>query len=159
VRVGFSPGVDGLTDELEGVLKGLDERRLALAHPVLGELSLDRDRVGELRWLFRGRRVEIDNAFHPLGEGEAWQGAVRPDVVPKGARLVVHAVRPEGDFRVEAVVNGKKVGPLTCPVDTADEWRRLVGPLPAEALRAGDNSVELRAVAGRDTGRRESYGV
>src|SRR5262249_11968770 len=40
VRVAFSPGVAGLTDELEGVLRRLDEQRLTLAHPALGEVTL-----------------------------------------------------------------------------------------------------------------------
>jgi hypothetical protein len=174
VRVAFSPGVAGLTDELEGVLRRLDERRLTLAHPALGEVTLDRARVGELRWLFRGRRVEIDNAFHHLGDPDAagWKGTFRLDTVPKGARLVVvvtglkgrgdsiGAALEKGALRTEVVVNGKAVDHLNRQVERATaEPVRLVVPLSADTLRAGDNTLELRQTPEPDTGRRESCGV
>jgi hypothetical protein len=49
IRVRLRPGTGTELDELEGALRGLDEQHLTLAHPILGELKIDRGRLREVR--------------------------------------------------------------------------------------------------------------
>jgi hypothetical protein len=49
VHIGFHPGRGMRLDELKGTLIALDERRLLLRHAALGELEIDRARLGWLR--------------------------------------------------------------------------------------------------------------
>jgi hypothetical protein len=158
-------------DVLEGVVSRLDEHGLTLRHRLLGERALPRARVEEVRPLFFGRRVELDNGPHQLGaagrlvdgvdppraEGPSWRAAVRLDGEPAEARLVVRVTRlagmrdPEGailragGLRTEVVVNGKVVDYLNRQVERAAAGpRRLDVPLPRGALRPGENRIELR---------------
>jgi hypothetical protein len=49
VRLLIRSGLDPEADVLEGVVTGLDDRRLTLRHALLGELQIDRARLWELR--------------------------------------------------------------------------------------------------------------
>jgi hypothetical protein len=53
VRVWLQSGAGAERDELEGVVRGLDEHRLTLRSPLLGECRIERGRLRELR--LRGR--------------------------------------------------------------------------------------------------------
>jgi hypothetical protein len=160
VRLSFRSGLPADDDVLDGVLTALDDKRLSLRHPLLGDLTLERGRVRQLRPLFHGRRVELDNGFHHLGdaerpppgwpkaEGASWRGAVRLDAPPANARLTVRLLTPPGrrgnDARTEVVVNGKSVGHLEAEA-AAGRW---TAALPRGALKAGDNVIELKRSAG-----------
>lgn len=49
VRVRFWPGAGEEYDELVGTVRGLDERRLTLDHPLLGECPIERARLREVK--------------------------------------------------------------------------------------------------------------
>jgi hypothetical protein len=186
VRLYLWPAEGAEPDLLEGVVTALDERRLTLRHNRLGEVTIDRAHLRRLEPLFFGGRIELDNGIHHLGdatrtapgfqpprpEGTSWRGAFRLDAVPGEARLLVHVVRLAGEkdgvgetlraggLRTEVVVNGKSVDYLNRQVDRAlPEPRRLVVPLPRTALRAGENTIELRQTPERGTGRYPHCGV
>jgi hypothetical protein len=184
VRAWLRPGTGPELDQLEGVLRTLDDRRLVLRHALLGEVTIDRNRLHQLRGLFHGRRIELDNGFHRLGrpggpappaprpEDVSLRRTFRLDAVPAGAHLVVevaHLKGPgdgidealrRGDLRALVVVNGRTMDYLNRHVDRAlPEPRRLRLALPPSFLRAGDNVVELRLTPGHDHGRYEGCDV
>jgi hypothetical protein len=51
VAIGLRPGIGTVEDRLEGVLLALDDRFLALHHPVLGKLDIARERLAWLRFV------------------------------------------------------------------------------------------------------------
>jgi hypothetical protein len=186
VRLRLLPGAGEGRDKLEGVLQALDDSRLTLQHPVLGVCRIDRTRLRELRPLFHGRRIEVDNGVHHLGEANALDPAREPpraegtsmtfsfhlDAAPEAARLVVEVVRlrgpadgigralERGELRTEVVVNGRPVDYLNRHVDRASaEPRRVVVDMPRGALHAGDNTVEVRQTPERATQRYAHCGV
>jgi hypothetical protein len=146
---------DGQRDVLDGAVKALDDKALVLVHPILGELSVPRDRLEEVRFAFHGRRVPIDGAPHHLGTKPAF-GFSTPK--PEGMQLLrtINVDKPAPGFIVveaawlgrmgtpaEVRVNGEVVGELNRLADRADgavrEYR-----LPVERWRTGDNEVEVR---------------
>jgi hypothetical protein len=186
VRVRLRPGVGSGRDGLEGVLVALDDSRLTLQHALLGECRIDRACVRELRPLFHGRRLELDDGFHHLGESGTLDPTLDPpraegpglrwtfnlDAVPEGARLVVEAVRlkgpgdgigpalERGERRTEVLVNGRGVDYLNHHIDRAlEEPRRVAVDLPAGVLRTGENVVEVRQTPERASERVEHCGV
>jgi hypothetical protein len=186
VRLRFAGGAAAETDTLEGVVRALDDSHLTLRHPLLGDVKLERDRLRELRWLFHGRRIELDNAPHHLGdrdrlvaglqppraEGPSLRWTVRLEAVPQTAYLVVDVLRLKGqgdgigpalelgELRTELLVNGERVDYLNRHVDRASpEPRRLHLAVPGRLLRAGDNVLELRQTPGHDSERHEDCGV
>jgi hypothetical protein len=56
VRLLLDSGLDAEADVLEGVVTALDERRLTLRHALVGEVTLERARVRELRPLAAGAK-------------------------------------------------------------------------------------------------------
>jgi hypothetical protein len=158
VRVWLRPAAGSEPDELEGVLRALDERRLTLRHPALGELAIDRARLLRLKPLFHGRRIELDNGTRHLGEkgrlapgvqpakaeGPAVEYRFRLDARPASARLAL-TLRPI-DGRAEVVVNGHVVDDLgRYAGGQAKAALRVAVPLPGDDLKAGENVVELRS--------------
>ncbi len=157
VRVRLRPAAGDEPDELEGVLRALDERRLVLRHPALGELDIDRARLLRVEPLFHGRRIELENGTRHLGERGRTEKGVQPaqaegptaeyrlrlDAQPSTARLVL-AVRPiEGHS--EVVVNDRFRAELDRYVGRrAGAAVRVSIPLPRDALRAGENTVAVR---------------
>ena len=186
VRLWLRSGAGPEADQLEGVLLAFDDRRLALHHLVLGKLEIERARVQQLRGLFHGRRIELDNDCHHLGDKDRVVSALRParaegtslrrtfrlDAVPKEARLVIHvanlkgadggaeAARKHGEPLTEVLLNGRHVDYLNRFVD-----RPLPGPqrlslaLPCDALHKGENVIEVRTLPGKEGGRCENCGV
>jgi hypothetical protein len=157
---------EGRRDELDGAVKAFDDRALVLVHPVLGELSLPRDRVEEVRFLFHGRRVPVDSVPHHLGARPAFGFAVpRPEGLrlaktfpldrPAAGFVVVDAAQVSGaGTPAEVRVNGEAVGELNRfagrPQPVVRTYR-----LPVAGLQRGDNEVEVRlrpAAGGKVTG-------
>jgi hypothetical protein len=170
VRLSFRSGLAADDDVLEGVLTGLDDRRLSLRHPLLGDLTLERGRVRRLWPLFHGRRLELDNGFHVLGgdrapagwpksEGERWRGAAKLDAAPAEARLTVRLLNPPGGrgdgAKTEVIVNGRSVGWLEAEAD-GGFW---TAALPRGVLHRGDNGIDLKRTPGRDGGPLGCVGV
>jgi hypothetical protein len=151
VRVWLRPAAGNEQDELEGVLRTLDERRLSLRHPALGDLAIDRDRLLRLRPLFHGQRVELDNGSRPLGEkSPAVEYTLRLAARPEVARLAL--TLRLGDGHAEVVVNGRVVEDLDRHAGPrARAAVRVSVPLPRESLKVGDNvvAVRVRQEAGR----------
>jgi hypothetical protein len=170
-------------DELEGVLRALDDSKLTLRHALLGDLTFDRSRLRRLRPLFFGRRIELDNGRHHLGdagrlvpfivpprsEGPTLRRTFRLDAVPPSARVTVtvHHLKgaadgigpalERGDLRTEVFVNEKRIDYLNRHVDRAvAETRRLAITIPNSVLRISENVVELRQTPEAASGRRES---
>jgi hypothetical protein len=186
VRVWLRSGAGPETDQLEGVLLALDDRKTTLQHAILGKLDLDRVQLHQLRWLFHGRRIELDNAFHHLGdkdrvvpvlqppraEGTSLQRTFHLDAVPWEARLVVQVVylhgadggieaaRKRGEPLTEVLLNGRHVDYLNRFVDRplAEPTRSNVA-LPRDALQKGKNVVEIRQLPGKESGRHANCGV
>lgn len=181
VRVWLRSGAATEMDEVEGVVRSLDDRRLIVQHPVLGELTIERDRLHQVRRLFRGQRIELDNASHHLGpegktvaslqpsqaEGPSLRRTFRLDTAPAEARLVLDVVQlkgprdglakalERGDSLTEVVVNGQRVEYLNRHADRG----RIVLPVPRGLLKSGENAVEVRQTPEKETGRYEHCGI
>jgi hypothetical protein len=143
-------------DELEGVLRAWDDRRLTLHHPALGDLDIERTRLQLLKPLFFGRRVELENGVRRLGEkGQLISGqAVRAEgptadytfrleTLPNDARLVLLAA-PQGQGSLLVRLNGHSIEALSkfTPRDTTEPMR-LVVSLPHDRLKKGENTLEV----------------
>lgn len=162
VRLRLHPATGPEPDELEGSLTALGAQRLTLDHPALGELSLPRERLRQLQYLYHGQRVEVDNGLHTLAamprrgralpvEAAGLTRLVRLDRRPTSARLTL-TVWPgtSRDARMTVLLNGQRVGDLERHLgDGVRAPRRVTLPLPPGAIQAGGNNLELRAVAGR----------
>jgi len=166
-------------DELEGVIRKLDDHEVVIRHALLGELKFDRSRLRRLRPLFFGRRIEIDNARHHLGEagrevpnlfppraeGPKLQCTIRIDSVPPAAQFgvtvqhVQTVANTEGaltsmEGRSELWINGRRIDDLARRADRASqELVHLSVAIPSGVLRAGENIVEVRRVPETPTGR------
>jgi hypothetical protein len=181
VRLRLHPGAGHELDEIEGVLRGLDDRSLSLRH-LAGELVIPRDRVRRLHGTLWGRRHEIDLSLHHLGakllpgasvpkpEGLGLQRKFTLDAVPAEAHLVIavsHLKGPgdgnaiaqalkRGGLRTELFVNGRLHDYLNRHGERAStEPRRLRLTVPGTLLRAGENVLEVRQVLDRETGQVE----
>jgi hypothetical protein len=159
---------DGLHDVLDGAVKAFDDKAIVLVHPVLGELTLPRDRLEEVRFLFHGRRVPVDAAPHHLGARPAFGFAVpKPDGLslvkkvalagPAAGHVVIDAAQVSATGTpVEVLVNGERVGELNRLAGRADPAVRAYRlPVAAGAWRPGDNEIEVRlrpAASGKVTG-------
>jgi hypothetical protein len=157
-------------DELEGVLLSLDARKLVLSHSEFGDITLDRSRLRKLRPIFFGKRIELDNGRHHLGEegrlvpglyppraeGPRLRRTLRLESAPASARFLLTVQfaridadsigaglkRSEGD--TEVLVNGRSIGTLNRYVDgAAKNPRRIAIPIPGDALEARENIIEL----------------
>jgi hypothetical protein len=163
VRLGLVSGLAADLDILDGVVRSLEGRDLVLRHARLGELHIDRAFVREVRPQFHGKRIELDLGYHSLGTADqpAWRGSFPLDVVPGEARLVLDVVGLAGDGpRALVVVNGRQVDYLNRQVDRASrEPRRLAVALPRDALKNGENSLELRQAPDPRGGRHAACGV
>lgn len=166
----------GASDALLGVLRSLDAQQFTLAHPLLGEVSIARERVLRLQGLFQGRRQEIDPGDHHLGdagsqsatryprraEGVALRRSFRLTEVPATARLQLDVMdfRTDGTGRLELWLNAKKIADLSKQIDpNVVEPRRVNVELPSSLLRLGLNELELRLTPLRDSERHPSCGV
>jgi hypothetical protein len=187
VRLWLRSGVGDGLDEIEGVVRIFDHRRLSVHHPVLGDLEIDPAQLAQLHWLFQGRRIEVDNGFHHLGRKLVpLLPAPRPEglqlrrtfqlgePVPSEARLVVGVLQlkgpgdgpdvarslERGGLRTEVVLNGRVVDYLNRHGErSSSEPRRLSMPLPRQLLHTGENELILRQTEDRQTGRYEDCGI
>jgi hypothetical protein len=163
VRVWLRTGLPQL-DELEGILRALDDQKLVLRHALFGDLTFGRARLLQLRPLFHGRRIELDNARHHLGEaghvvpnlvppraeGPSLRHTFRMDAVPPSAQFVltVHHLKPAADGgEIEVLVNGQRIDSLNRQAGRVvkDAVRTTVA-IPVRVLRIGENTIELRQV-------------
>jgi hypothetical protein len=155
-------------DILTGAVKLFDAKAIVLVHPLLGQLSIPRDRVEEVRVQFHGRRVPIDSSPHHLGakpafgfavpkpEGLSLKKSVRLDA-PTAGFLVVEAAHLSGmGTPLEVLVNGESLGELNKQADRADATVRSYRlPLPA----ARELEIELRLKRPRSGGRAQGADV
>lgn len=148
---------EGQHDVLDGAVQAFDDNSLVLMHPVLGELTLPRDRVEELRFLFHGRRRPVDSTPHHLGARPAFGFAVPK---PEGLRFTrsVSLDNPGAGFvvidaanvsakrtPVEVLINGERIGELNRLAGRAEPAVRTYRlPLAAGVLRRGDSDIEVR---------------
>jgi hypothetical protein len=164
VRLVLHPAAGPEPDQLDGVMTALGAQRLTLDHPALGELTLPRERLRQLQYLYHGQRIEVDNGLHTLApaatarrgrslpaEAASLTRLVRIDRRPASARLTL-TVWPgtSRDARMTILLNGQRVGDLERHLGQGvREPRRLTLPLPPPAVQAGGNNLELRPSAGR----------
>jgi len=182
VRVRVWPGAGSHLDRLDGAIRTLDERSLTLVSPALGEIAVERGRLREIQPLFHGRRIEVDTSLHHLGpaicpgfpvprpEGLSVRKTFALAAVPDSAHVaiqVAHLKGPgdgrtmaqaleRGSLRTELLINGKPVDYLNRHVERCSaELRTVRISVPRDALRTGDNLLELRQTIDRDTGQHE----
>jgi hypothetical protein len=148
---------DGLRDVLDGSVKRFDDKALVLSHAVLGELTISRDRLEEIRLSFYGRRVPVDSTPHHLGnrpafgfaspkpEGLRLSKTVKLDAVPTAAFVAVDAAQLSGSGTpVDVRWNSDRLGDLNRFADRAEPVVRSYRlPIPADALRRGENEIEI----------------
>lgn len=150
-------------DVLDGAVKAFDDKALVLVHPVLGELTVPRDRVEEVRFAFHGRRLPLDSTPHHLGTRPAFGFAVpKPEGLrlarsvsldnPAGGHVVIDAARVGATgTAAEVLVNGERVGELNRFAGRPDPAVRAYRlPVAAGAWRRGVNEVEVRLRPGVD---------
>lgn len=148
---------EGQHDILEGAVKAFDDKLLMLVHPVLGEVTLPRDRVEEVRLLFHGRRVPVDSTPHHLGTRPAFGFAVpKPEGLrftksvsldnPAAGLVVIDAAQVSAKGTpVEVLINGERVRELNRLAGRAEPVVRTYRlPVAAGVLRRGDNEIEVR---------------
>lgn len=171
-------GKDGRLDEINGVLTAMDDRKLTLQHPVLGALTIDRHWLRQLQGRFFGRRIELEDAPHHLGqqllpesprpEGISLRRTFPMAAVPASSRLqvtVAHLPAPgddpavarmlaRGGLRTEVVLNGRVIDYLNRHAARTSAVPQIITiSLPASVIRAGDNVLELRQTVDQESGR------
>jgi hypothetical protein len=186
VRLWLRPGGGREFDELSGVLTSFDDKQLTLDHPHLGKLKIDQNNVVRLARLFVGRRIEIDNKAHHLGDPGQRQALLRPvkaeggslqesfklERLPVSCDLLVTVLNLQGpvdgiedalkrgELRSEVVLNGQLIDYLNRHVDKAQkDVRVLTIRLSREVLKIGDNELIIRQTPERDGGRCRSVGI
>jgi hypothetical protein len=116
---------EGLTDTLSGAIRSWSERTVELVHPLLGVVTVPRERIEEIRFLYFGKRLTIDGVPHHLGkkaafgfaqtqpEGTFWQKQIAFATPPSRSTLIIAAaqVRASGS-PVKLLVNQKEIGTL-----------------------------------------------
>ena len=156
-----------------GALHRLDLDALEMTTTFAGRFKIPRAAVRHMKLLFRGRRYEIDDDYHHLGnsfdqalrvprpEGVSLVRRLRLAGVPDKAftaASVVHMLGtgPEEDpewreqlskgrLRTTLRINGQVVGALNDHVShQSDDPVRIRIPVPAGLLRKGDNTFEIR---------------
>ena len=156
-----------------GTLERLDVDWLEMTTTFAGRLKVARGDVRYLRPLFRGRRYEIDDDYHHLGnsfdrslavphpEGtELTKSLLLPEAPKKAfvACTVVHMVGTgadedpdwraqlaRGHLRTTLTINGQPVGAINDQVTRqSDQPVRVRIPVPPGLLRKGDNTFEIR---------------
>lgn len=148
---------DGLYDVLDGAVRALDDRALILDHAVLGELTIPRDRLAEIRLQFHGRRLPVETTPHHLGIRPAFGFAVPKPERPQLSRTVALTDPAAGVVVIDAAhvgrtgtpaevrVNGEVVGELTRLAGrSGPEVRSYRLAVPVRAWRRGDNEIEIR---------------
>jgi hypothetical protein len=168
VRVWLRPARGNEPDELHGVVRAFDERKLTLRHAVLGDLEIERTRLLRVWPLFYGQRIELENGARHLGEKGQLEAGVQPARAegpeaeyrvrlrgqPKTARLVI-MLRPIKGL-AEVVVNGRVIADLDKYAGRdAHAPVRVTVSLPRDSLKAGDNNVVTLRVR-EESGRRGS---
>jgi hypothetical protein len=167
VRVRFFAADGSAPDELLGVVAALDDTALTLDHPVLGKVLIPRKRLVSIRPVFHGVRIELEHGSRYLGkvdtrvagvpglaEGPTLEKSFKVDAMPREVTLLVSVAHPGADGaaiengRTDVMINGARVEALERHVRRGSaEYRRVRVALPADALRVGDNALELRLSA------------
>ncbi|MBY0521847.1 MAG: hypothetical protein K2R98_00525 [Gemmataceae bacterium] len=185
VRLWLRPGVGVEFDQLEGAI-GQAGDKLELLHPALQMDRREPDppfihlaRLHQIKGVFYGERIELDNALHHLGRNDLPASPVpQPDglsfrtefkltAVEGDARLLLDAsflkgagdgpkiakALERGGLRTEVLLNGKVIDYLNRHVGRASsEPARLSIVLPKAQLKVGANALELRQTLDRDSG-------
>jgi hypothetical protein len=152
-------------DILSGAVKSLDDKNLVLVHAILGELTIPRTRLEEIRPLFHGRLIPVDTTPRHLGDRPAVGFAVPK---PEGMRLTksirVAKAATAGFLIVDAAhvgvkgtpievrVSGESLGTLNRLADRGDfqvRSYRLLLP----TIRPGEFEIELELRPPKDSGR------
>ena len=136
---------------------GPDDKTVVLAHPVLGDVTIPRDRVEEVRFAFHGRRVPVESAPHHLGtrpafgfavvkpEGLRFAKTVTVDPVAADGLLVIEAAQVSGPGpAVEVFLNGERRGALNPLADRPDHVVRAYRLVVPPNVWRKDNEVEVR---------------
>ena len=170
-RVRFFGSDPSEPDELQGVIAALDAKALTLEHAVLGKVTIERQRLVSIRPLFHGVRVELGHEARHLGEvgtktpgvravaeGRSLKKSFKLEAAPREVTLVLSVAHPDPTdaARTDVLLNGAKVEAIerhVRPAGGSGDLRRAPAPagyrhvrisLPADALRVGDNVLELR---------------
>jgi hypothetical protein len=156
---------DGVRDVLSGAVKAFDDKSLVLIHPVLGEVTIPRNRLEEIRPLYYGRQIPIDTTPRHLGDRPAFGFSVpkpeglwltRSVKITKSAAdgyLIVDAAHVGGKTTpFEMRVAGESLGSLNRLADRAD-FRVRTYRLPLPAIRPDEIEIKLELRPPKDGGR------
>ena len=164
-------------DRVEGALVSASETGLVVDVPYLGELTIPRDRLDEVRLRDRAERIVIDPYPRHLGDRyvpdleprrpedepydlgfsieEASRSQVRLafDVVQligqAGTPQLSEAVR-RGEYRTKVFLNGQRLTDLNEEIDTLNlRTERIFIEVPDGLLRAGPNRLRLEQVGAK----------
>lgn len=166
-------------DALEGVLSRLDDRAAVLTAPFVGEVTIPRPALSELRVLGRSLRRVLDPFSHHLGnktvptldppqpEGRTLEVPFTLEAAPPGASWiglnVVQVVGIEGDpdysdrvrqgeLLTRVLLNGQPVDNLNRHVTVRnDSPLRLRLPVPEGVLKAGENVLRFEQDGMKDS--------
>jgi hypothetical protein len=105
---------EAIRDNLTGAVRKFDDTSLIIDHALLGQLTIPRRRLEEIRPLFHGRNVPIDATPRHLGSRSASGFAV---VRPEGLRFVKSVELPAGSHKSIVVIDAARVGAETTPVE------------------------------------------
>ncbi len=150
--------IEGVRDVLTGAVRAFDDKAIVLEHPVLGEITIPRARLEEIRFHFPGRRVPVDATPRHLGVRPAFGFAVpKPtgtrfvqsatiDRLPRSGEVVIAAARVNGSGTpVEVFLNNERLGELNRQAGRPTaEVRAYRLAVPATAWKRGANEVEVR---------------
>jgi hypothetical protein len=156
--------VGATRDVLVGAVKTLDAKGLVLSHPILGELTIPRDRLEELRLLFHGRQIPVDATPRHLGDREAFGFAVpKPEGLRFSNTIAIKTASTAGFVVVDAAHLDRKGAPVEVLIndEVIGELNRLADRddglvhsyrLSLPALRAGKIEIAIRLRTSPDRG-------
>ena len=149
---------DGVRDVLDGAVKSFDDKALVLMHAVLGDLTIPRDRLEELRLLFHGRRVPVDTTPHHLGsrpafgfavpkpEGLRFTKSIKIEPLPAEGFVVIDAAQVSASGTpIEVTFDSDRLGSLNRFADRAESVVRIYRmAIPPTSWRRGESEIDVR---------------
>jgi hypothetical protein len=147
---------DAARDIVAGAVQKMNDTTLVLDHPLLGELTIPRNRLEEIRLLFHGRSLPIDSTPRHLGtrpasgfavpkpEGLRFVKTVSITPFPEKGFVVVDAARiAASGTPVEVRVNRESAGILNRLADRAEATVRSYR-LPLPNITERECEIEIR---------------